>query len=215
MERSSLDHRGERTCPSHTRNREAWQSSSTSGRTDAVRSVRASGWQAIDLPWEDVRGRTGATIDGAWTSGDHPASLRVRVRSVDATGALVEAGTVWGFHLSRLSYGFESSIGGLEVAWTGGAVVTNHPELQPAVIVGPSARGGPGPRFAATVPAVHPGADSITGGGPMSVEVLLRNESHWPLNGRMMYDADGMHPTEGRSLAGQRPPWMRAQIGWG
>ena len=175
--------------------------------------VRASGWQAIDLPWEDVRGRTGATIDGAWTSGDHPASLRVRVRSVDATGALVEAGTVWGFHLSRLSYGFESSIGGLEVAWTGGAVVTNHPELQPAVIVGPSARGGPGPRFAATVPAVHPDADSITGGGPMSVEVLL--EERITLASERAHDVRrGWDAPYGGAIAGWSTTSLDASADW-
>ena len=44
----------------------------------------------------------------------------------------------------------------MEVAFSGGAVVTNHPEFKPYVVIPPSDRGGPGPRFAATIPSLHP-----------------------------------------------------------
>jgi len=34
---------------------------------------------------------------------------------------------VYAVHLSRLQYAFQSSIIGMEVAYSGGAVMTNHP----------------------------------------------------------------------------------------
>jgi hypothetical protein len=75
--------------------------------------------------------------------------------------------------ISRFTYAFESSITGMEVAMTGGAVVTNHPEYNPTVIVSPSDRGGPGPRFAATIPSLHPTSDSAVGSGKLLMEVTL------------------------------------------
>ena len=61
------------------------------------------------------------------------------------------------------------------MAFSGGAVLTNHPEFKPYVIVPPSDRGGPGPRFAATVPSLHPTSDSISGGGALELDIELVN----------------------------------------
>jgi hypothetical protein len=61
----------------------------------------------------------------------------------------------------------------MEVAFSGGAVVTNHPEFQPYVVVPPSDRGGPGPRFAATIPSLHPTADSASGAGVLELDIEL------------------------------------------
>ena len=56
---------------------------------------------------------------------------------------------------------------------SGGSVLTNHPEYKPTVLVAPADRGGPGPRFAATIPALHPTSDSAVGGGVLAMEVTL------------------------------------------
>ena len=45
------------------------------------------------------------------------------------------------------------------------------PEFEPFLIHPPSDRGGPGPRFAATVPAMHPAANTVEGGGSMSLDI--------------------------------------------
>jgi hypothetical protein len=99
----------------------------------------------------------------------------MRVGGVVGVSVHQPLGTVYAIQLSRLHYGFSSSIQGMEVAYSGGAVVTNHPEFVPLALRTPTDRGGPGPRFAATIPAMHPTTDSIVGGGPMDLEVTLQN----------------------------------------
>ena len=61
----------------------------------------------------------------------------------------------------------------MEVAYSGGAIVTNHPEFSPTIIKEPADRSGPGPRFAATIPSLHPVSDGIIGGGSMILDVEL------------------------------------------
>lgn len=135
--------------------------------------TQASGWVTTDLPWERMGGRSEVDIENAWIEGRHPSSVSIDVIGSDGISTHATIGTVWAFHLSRLSYQFQSSINGMEVAFSGGAVVTNHPEFSPYVVVPPSDRGGPGPRFAATVPSLHPTADSSSGAGELKLDIEL------------------------------------------
>ena len=135
--------------------------------------TQASGWISTDLPWERMGGRGEIDIQTAWREGRHPASLSIDVLGDDGVSSHGSIGSVWAFHLSRLSYQFASSIDGMEVAFSGGAVVTNHPEFKPYVVVPPSDRGGPGPRFAATIPSLHPTASSESGAGELELDIEL------------------------------------------
>ena len=135
--------------------------------------TQASGWISTDLPWERMGGRGEIDIQKAWREGRHPASLSIDVLGDDGVSSHGSIGSVWAFHLSRLSYQFASSIDGMEVAFSGGAVVTNHPEFKPYVVVPPSDRGGPGPRFAATIPSLHPTASSESGAGELELDIEL------------------------------------------
>ena len=137
--------------------------------TDGV----ASGWITTEIPWQNLDGRHDGEIIMAWRDGNHPASLAIRLIGGEGDSTHSTIATAWAFHLSRLTFEFDSSINGLEVAWSAGAVVTNHPELEPTIIVGPADRGGPGPRFSATVPSMHPTATSVTGSGNMQLELEL------------------------------------------
>ncbi len=139
--------------------------------------VEASGWIAMSLPWTTMSGRGEIDVKNAWRTGAHPSSMQITLIGGNGQSTHATIGTVWGFHLSRLAYGFSSSIMGMEVAYSGGAVLTNHPEFEAFVVVPPSDRGGPGPRFAATVPALHPTADSTTGAGAMHLDIELVDRS--------------------------------------
>lgn len=139
--------------------------------------VEASGWIAMTLPWTTMSGRSEVDLKNAWKQGTHPSSMQITLIGGQGISNHATIGTVWGFHLSRLSYGFSSSIMGMEVAYSGGAVLTNHPEFESFVVVAPSDRGGPGPRFAATVPSLHPTANSATGAGAMHLDVELVDRS--------------------------------------
>ena len=136
-------------------------------------NTQASGWISTDLPWERMGGRGEIDTREAWQEGRHPASLSLDVLGDDGVSSHGSIGSVWAFHLSRLSYQFASSIDGMEVAYSGGAVVTNHPEFNPYVVVPPSDRGGPGPRFAATIPSLHPTASSESGAGELELDIEL------------------------------------------
>ncbi len=136
-------------------------------------NTQASGWITTDLPWERLGGRGEIDTKEAWHDGRHPASLSIDVLGDDGLSSHGSIGSVWAFHLSRLSYQFASSIEGMEVAFSGGAVVTNHPEFNPYVVVPPSDRGGPGPRFAATIPSLHPTASSESGAGVLELDIEL------------------------------------------
>jgi len=140
-------------------------------------NVQASGWISSQLPWESMSGRSQVDLKNAWRAGTHPASMQITLIGVDGASTHANLGTVWGFHLSRLSYQFRSSIVGMEVAYVGGAVVTNHPEFEPYIIVPPSDRGGPGPRFAATIPSIHPTQYSVSGAGSMNLDIELADRS--------------------------------------
>jgi hypothetical protein len=133
----------------------------------------ASGWITTEIPWRNLDGRGEGEVIQAWRDGSHPASLEIRLIGGEEDSTHSTIATAWAFHLSRLTFEFDSSINGLEVAWSAGAVVTNHPELVPTIIEGPADRGGPGPRFSATVPSMHPTADSVTGSGNMQLELEL------------------------------------------
>lgn len=137
-------------------------------------NVQASGWITTSLPWQSMSGRSEVDLVNAWKDGLHPASLSITVLAEEGANSYATIGTAWAFHLSRLAYQFSSSITGMEVAYSGGAVVTNHPEFSAFVVSPPSDRGGPGPRFAATIPSLHPTSNSLSGGGKMTLDIELQ-----------------------------------------
>ena len=135
--------------------------------------VTASGWVDLKMPWESMGGRSIIDMQTAWQTGSYPASVHMQMYGMVVEEPYTPIGSAWIMQISRFTYSFESSVTGMEVAMTGGAVVTNHPEFNPTVIVSPPDRGGPGPRFAATIPSLHPTSDSATGSGKLSMEVTL------------------------------------------
>lgn len=135
--------------------------------------VTASGWVDLSMPWNSMGGRSIVDLQEAWKTGAFPASLHIELYGLIVEEPYTPIGSAWVMQISRFVYGFDSSVTGMEVAMSGGAVLTNHPEYKPTVIVPPADRGGPGPRFAATIPALHPTSDSAVGGGVLSMEVTL------------------------------------------
>tara|TARA_B100000925_G_scaffold141307_1_gene105885 strand:- start:7507 stop:9690 length:2184 start_codon:yes stop_codon:yes gene_type:complete len=135
--------------------------------------VTASGWVDLTMPWVSMGGRSIADMQEAWKKGDYPASLHIELYGLIVEEPYTPIGSAWVMQISRFVYEFESSVTGMEVAMSGGAVLTNHPEYKPTVLVAPADRGGPGPRFAATIPALHPTSDSAVGGGVLAMEVTL------------------------------------------
>ena len=135
--------------------------------------ITASGWVDVSMPWSSMGGRSVIDLQEAWQSGTYPASLNIELYGLIVEEPYTPIGSDWVMQISRFVYEFESSVTGMEVAMSGGAVVTNHPEFNPTVLAPPADRGGPGPRFAATIPALHPTSDSAVGGGVLSMEVTL------------------------------------------
>ena len=135
--------------------------------------VTASGWVDLTMPWTSMGGRSIVDLQKAWNAGEYPASLHIELYGLVVEEPYTPIGSAWVMQISRFVYDFESSVTGMEVAMSGGAVLTNHPEYKPTVVVAPADRGGPGPRFAATIPALHPTSDSAVGGGVLSMEVTL------------------------------------------
>ena len=133
----------------------------------------ASGWISTTLPWKSLNGLPEGQIISSWSEGDHPASIEITLIGVEGDATHANLATAWAFHISRLTYEFDTSITGLEVAWSAGAIVTNHPELEPTILAGPTDRQGPGPRFSATVPSMHPTKTSVTGSGTMNLDIEL------------------------------------------
>ena len=133
----------------------------------------ASGWISTTLPWKSMNGLPEGQIISSWRNGEHPASIEITLIGTEGDSSHANIATAWAFHISRLTYEFDTSITGLEVAWSAGAIVTNHPELEPTILVGPTDRQGPGPRFSATVPSLHPTANSVTGSGNMNLDIEL------------------------------------------
>ena len=137
----------------------------------------ASGWIEVELPWKNVAGRTTPDIIRSWNEGIRPAGLTIELVGHNSQSEHAVIASAWAFQLSRLTYTFATSITGLEVAWSGGAVMTNHPELEPLVLRSPIERGGPGPRFAATIPALHPDTKGLEGQGKFELEIDLERRS--------------------------------------
>ena len=135
--------------------------------------VTASGWVDLSMPWNSMGGRSIVDLQEAWKTGAFPASLHIELYGLIVEEPYTPIGSAWVMQISRFVYEFDSSVTGMEVAMSGGAVLTNHPEYKPTVIVPPADRGGPGPRFAATIPALHPTSESAVGGGVLSMEVTL------------------------------------------
>ncbi len=133
----------------------------------------ASGWITTTLPWASMSGFTEGQIISSWRDGTHPASIEITLIGAKGDSTHANLATAWAFHISRLTYEFDTSITGLEVAWSAGAIVTNHPELEPTILVGPKERQGPGPRFSATVPSLHPTSNSVSGSGSMNLDIEL------------------------------------------
>lgn len=133
----------------------------------------ASGWISTTLPWKSMNGLPEGEVITAWRTGEHPASIEITLIGANDDSTHANLATAWAFHISRLTYEFDTSITGLEVAWSAGAIVTNHPELNPAILVGPTDRQGPGPRFSATVPSLHPTKTSVVGSGDMDLDLEL------------------------------------------
>ena len=134
---------------------------------------RITGWIDVELPWRDISYMSDAEIQENWNSGDHPSGLKIMLLGAGENGSNSLVAIGWAIPLPRLSYGFSSSIDGLEIATRGGFVGTNHPEYDPAVIIPPPSREGPGPRLAATIPLISPDSDSVTGGGQRRVDLSL------------------------------------------
>ena len=133
----------------------------------------ASGWIATDLPWNTVSGRSELQILNAWSEGSHPSSYTVDLIADNGQTDYSIVASAWIFHISRLTYEFTSSVTGMEVAYSNGAVLTNHPEFLPTVLKQPNDRSGPGPRFASTIPALNPTSDSTVGAGVMNLDIEL------------------------------------------
>ena len=133
----------------------------------------ASGWISTDLPWDTVAGRSELQILQAWSVGSHPSSYSVNLIAASTESDYASVASAWIFHISRLTYEFTSSVTGMEVAYSNGAVLTNHPEFQPTVLKQPNDRSGPGPRFASTIPALNPTSDSTVGAGVMNLDIEL------------------------------------------
>lgn len=144
------------------------------GRCMAV-GVEASGWVRLSLPWSPTVGFEPQDQAASWRSGVHPSGIEMRVYGLVDNDQLHPIGSVYAVHLSRLQYAFQSSIIGMEVAYAGGAVMTNHPEFEPLVLRAPADRGGPGPRFAATIPAMHPSVNSPEGSGAVDLTMTLQS----------------------------------------
>ncbi len=133
----------------------------------------ASGWITTTLPWDSLEGLSEGQIIDSWQDGSHPASIEITLIGMQGDATHANLATAWAFHISRLTYEFDTSISGLEVAWSSGAIVSNHPEMNPAILVGPTDRQGPGPRFSATVPSLHPTKTSTSGSGSMNLDFEL------------------------------------------
>lgn len=135
--------------------------------------MQASGWITTQLPWSNVADHGAGGIEEAWRSGLHPSSMVLSVYGSDSEQPHSALATAWAFHMPSLFYSFKSSITGMETSTRGGAVLTNHPEMQASAIRAPSDRSGPGPRFATTVPLTFPIGDSVSGSADVEVDLSL------------------------------------------
>ena len=136
-------------------------------------SGQASGWVAVTLPWRDMGASTDATTSNQQRLGHHPDGIQLRLRGTVGDEPFGRLGSAWAIHLPRLSYTFDSSIVGLEVATRAGFVGTNHPEFQADALRLPSERVGEGGTWGATVPLLVPADGAAQGGGDFQMDLTL------------------------------------------
>jgi len=175
--------------------------------------IRASGWISIELPWQALLSSTDLEAKTAWQDGRHPSSIKVELIGPWMNEKTTTLSTAWAIHAPRLVYGFSSSIMGLEVAMRAGALVTNHPEVEPTVIKSPLDRDGPGPRFAISIPLLTPTSESKIGAGKFSVDLLL--EQRLSLTSAEAHEVRrGWDGPYGRTLAAAVSRDLRSSEDW-
>ena len=135
--------------------------------------IRASGWIPTQLPWYDLGSYSMVDAKKAWNEGHVASSMKIEIFGTEVSDENQILGTAWSFQIPRLSYIFKSSISGLEVATKAGVVLTNHPDVEPTVLLGPIDRAGPGPRFAATVPMISPTSGNSFSQGELEMTLKL------------------------------------------
>jgi len=173
----------------------------------------ASGWISTDLPWNTVAGRSELQILDAWQDGSHPSSYSVDLIAEAGTSEYSLVASAWIFHISRLTYEFTSSVTGMEVAYSNGAVLTNHPEFLPTVLKQPNDRSGPGPRFASTIPALNPTSDSTVGSGIMNLDIELAYRES--LASQTAYEVRrGWYSPYGEAIANSAASGLEQSIDW-
>ena len=176
-------------------------------------NTTASGWITTELPWNSVSGRSEGQIMNAWSQGTHPSSYSISLIGNNGKTDHQIIASSWIFHISRLTYSFSSSITGLEVAYSNGAVLTNHPEFLPTVLKQPNDRSGPGPRFAATIPALNPTADSVSGAGVMNLDIELAYRES--LASDIAYEVRrGWYSPYGEEIANSAASSLDSSIDW-
>lgn len=173
----------------------------------------ASGWISTDLPWNTVAGRSELQILDAWQDGSHPSSYSVDLIAEAGSSEYSLVASAWIFHISRLTYEFTSSVTGMEVAYSNGAVLTNHPEFLPTVLKQPNDRSGPGPRFASTIPALNPTSDSTVGSGNMNLDIELAYRES--LASQTAYEVRrGWYSPYGEAIANSAASGLEQSIDW-
>lgn len=176
-------------------------------------NTTASGWISTDLPWNTVSGRSELQILDAWEDGTHPSSYSVDLIAELGASEYSLVASAWIFHISRLTYEFTSSVTGMEVAYSNGAVLTNHPEFLPTVLKQPNDRSGPGPRFASTIPALNPTADSTVGSGMMNLDIELAYRES--LASQTAYEVRrGWYSPYGEAIANSAASGLEQSIDW-
>ena len=176
-------------------------------------NTTASGWISTDLPWNTVSGRSELQILDAWEDGTHPSSYSVDLIAEVGASEYSLVASAWIFHISRLTYEFTSSVTGMEVAYSNGAVLTNHPEFLPTVLKQPNDRSGPGPRFASTIPALNPTADSTVGSRMMNLDIELAYRES--LASQTAYEVRrGWYSPYGEAIANSAASGLEQSIDW-
>ena len=176
-------------------------------------NTTASGWITTDLPWNTVSGRSELQILEAWSKGTHPSSYSVDLIAEAGTSDYSLVASAWIFHISRLTYEFTSSVTGMEVAYSNGAVLTNHPEFLPTVLKQPNDRSGPGPRFASTIPALNPTSDSTVGSGTINLDIELAYRES--LASQTAYEVRrGWYSPYGEAIANSAASGLEQSIDW-
>ena len=160
-----------------------------------------------------MAGRSELQILDAWQDGSHPSSYSVDLIAEAGSSEYSLVASAWIFHISRLTYEFTSSVTGMEVAYSNGAVLTNHPEFLPTVLKQPNDRSGPGPRFASTIPALNPTSDSTVGSGNMNLDIELAYRES--LASQTAYEVRrGWYSPYGEAIANSAASGLEQSIDW-